>query len=370
MFFRNWNFDFAVLSYEFYAVNRKITHTFVFYFLTKNDTIVKRRIFIKTTVPAALGLSVFGLSACQGKKKESSQEKKMETLEIVAPFFKLSLAQFSIHKMIWEQKKSPYDFAALAKGWGFEGLEYVSGLYRKSLDHILSASEVANMVQESNRLAQEHGMKNLLIMVDMEGDLASEEKAKRDEGIDKHKKWVDAAAEMGCHSIRLNLFGSEDPNKWRDYSSESLVSLSDYAQGSGINILVENHGGFSSNGKLLMEVMNQVNKSNCGTLPDFGNFCLKRENNERWQAPCVEEYDKYLGTQELLPKAFAVSAKSYDFDENGNETTIDYMRMIKIVKDAGYTGYIGVEYEGEKMSEEEGILATKALLLKAAGEMS
>ncbi len=209
-------------------------------------------------------------------------------------------------------------------------------------------------------------MENLLIMVDGEGDLAVRSARKRAKAINKHKVWIETAAAMGCHSIRINLFGEEDKEKWKAFSADSMRKLGEYSADFKVNILVENHGYLSSNGELVMEMLDQVNLPNCGTLPDFGNFCLEREGGERWGAKCIREYDRYKGVEELLPKAFAVSAKSHDFDAAGNEINTDYLRMLQLVKQSGYTGFIGVEYEGDKMNEIDGILATKNLLIEKA----
>ncbi|RNL93004.1 sugar phosphate isomerase/epimerase [Sinomicrobium pectinilyticum] len=336
---------------------------------------MNRRNFIGNSGKAGIALSLLGLYACKDPKKDkeslSATPEKAIAEKESTPFFKLSLAQWSIHRMIMEQGFDPLDFAKKAKAWGFEGLEYVSQLYRKELEkNSSSAAAVYNLARELNKRSNDNDIKNLVIMVDAEGNLGVRDKTERTRAIEAHHKWVDAAAILGCHSIRVNLFGEQDPEAWKQYAAEGLSGLATYAAKSGVNILVENHGGFSSDGELLAEVMQEVNMKNCGTLPDFGNFCIKRENGEPWGAPCVEEYDKYKGVRELMPFAKAVSAKSYDFDEAGNETTIDYVKMLQIVKDAGYTGYIGVEYEGERLSEEEGILATKKLLINAAKQIS
>ncbi len=196
------------------------------------------------------------------------------------------------------------------------------------------------------------------MMVDLQGDenlLSTPNQTHRKQGVENHKIWIDATAILGCHSMRINLFGSNDEEVWKENSIASLKELSEYASEKNVNIIVENHGYLSSNGALMAEVMETVNKENCGTLPDFGNFCLKREDNKLWDAPCIEEYDIYKGVEELMPFAKGVSAKTFNFDENGNETTIDFYKMMKIVKDAGFTGFVGVEYEGEELSEEKGI---------------
>jgi len=300
--------------------------------------------------------------SCKEKEKKAAQI----TPEIAineTPFFKLSLAQWSLHKAISDDKTlDPIDFAEKASELGFEGIEYVSQLYNDEIKN-LGMSALLDSLKAKSELFE---VENVLIMIDDEGDLASTDVAKRNEAVENHKKWVDAAQYLGCHAIRVNTFGTNDPELWVKAAEDGLRKLSAYAALKNINVLVENHGWMSSDAPKVVEVMNAVNMENCGTLPDFGNWCTKRKDGENW-GDCIEEYpDMYEGIQLLMPFAKAVSAKSYDFDEEGNETKIDYARMLQIVKDAGYTGFIGVEYEGENLSEEEGIIATKNLLLKSA----
>jgi sugar phosphate isomerase/epimerase len=329
---------------------------------------MKRRKFIQNTTKVGLGISLLGTYACKETKKEDEENKDMATDTMdVEPFFELSLAQWSIHKMINDKGVDPYTFAEKAKNWGFTGLEYVSQLYNPELsDADYSAEAMANFVVKSNSEAEKHGMKNLLIMIDGQGNLAVSDEAERNETVEKHKKWVDAAAAMGCHSIRVNLNGSSDPVEWKNNAIDGLTKLATYAKEKNINILVENHGGLSSNGALHAEVMKAVAMDNCGTLPDFGNFCIERKPDS---SDCLKEYDKYKGVRELMPYAKAVSAKSNTFNAEGYETGIDYVKMLGIVKDAGYKGYIGVEFEGSEISEEAGIIATRDLLLKASQEL-
>lgn len=322
---------------------------------------MNRRIFIKNTGTAGLGLSMAGAALPSLAEWLSGSDSK--------PFFKLSLAQWSLHKAILETKTmDAMDFARKARSLGFESVEYVNQLYES---HIKQQGHDA-IIRELKKRSAGHGVNNVLIMIDNEGELAAATKAERDTAIASHSKWVDAAHELGCHAIRVNLFGTgteTDFNLWKDASMDGLGRLAHYAAKSNINVIVENHGGLSSDAGKLTEVIKAIRLNNCGTLPDFGNFCVKRKGGERWGAPCIDEYDKYKGVLELMPFAHGVSAKSYDFDANGNETTIDYRRMLKIVKEAGYNGHIGIEYEGNRMSEEQGIAATKALLLKAASEL-
>ncbi len=314
---------------------------------------------------------MLSLSACKENKKDDTETTAEEPVAAVnEPFFKLSLAQWSMHKMLFEGKMDPYDFAAKAKSMGFSGLEYVNQFYAKELKEAnYSAEAMAAFVERCNAEAKKNGVENVLIMIDGEGYMSVSDSAERQKTIENHYKWVDAAAAMGCHAIRVNLYGEEDPVKWKANSVDALTKLSTYAKDKKINILVENHGGLSSNGVMMADVMATVNMDNCGTLPDLGNFCIRRNDPKDWASGCAEMYDIYKGVEELMPFAKSVSAKSHDFDENGNETEIDYTKMLQIVKNAGYTGYIGVEYEGSELGEEEGIIATRDLLLKAAKEV-
>ncbi len=316
-----------------------------------------------------IAISSIGFISCSQSKKEIKKE--ISTPKQKKQFFKLSLAQWSLHKEIIEGRMSPLDFAQKAKELGFEGIEYVSQLYTNELKNNPDSKVAMNtLLTTLKEKSKTYGVKNVLIMVDNEGDLASTVESERDKAVENHKKWVDAAQFLGCHSIRVNLFGTTNPEIWKQTATDGLSKLVDYAKDKNVNIIVENHGYLSSNAALLVEVINNVNAPNCGVLPDFGNFCLAREGGERWQAKCIEEYDRYKGVAEMMPVAKAVSAKSYDFDENGNELTINYHKMLQIVKDADYTGYIGVEYEGSRLSEIDGIMATKNLLLKAAKQLN
>jgi sugar phosphate isomerase/epimerase len=210
-------------------------------------------------------------------------------------------------------------------------------------------------------------MVNVLIMIDAEGHLADADDAKRAKSVENHYKWVEAAKFLGCHSIRVNAYAtSKDPEEGKTAAVDGLSRLTEFAEPYGINIIVENHGGFSSNGQWLSGVMKQVNKPSCGTLPDFGNFCIKRGPDG-----CAEEYDRYKGVKELMPFAKGVSAKTGEFDAEGNAVDTDYLKMMKIVKDAGYTGYVGIESGGKNAeAEDESVKLTKVLLEKVGKELS
>ncbi len=313
---------------------------------------MKRKEFIKLASTSALGISSLGYMYLQ-KPKEL--------------FFKLSLAQWSLHKNIKYGDMDPYEFAQVAKSFNFSGIEYVTALYdnvMKVRDGDMSKA-ITFWARKNKKLAEINDIKNVLIMIDEIEGLAEENKSRRLKAVDNHKMWIDAAEIMGCESVRLNLYGSSNADKWKDLSIKSLSELGSYAKNSGVNVIVENHGRISSDIPKLMDVIYGVNMDNVGTLPDFGNFCMADEGyGSVFDGSCETVYDFYKGVEEMMPKAFAVSAKSNDFDENGDEKTIDYIRMMKIVKSFGYTGYVGVEYEGERLSEEDGIKATRDLLIK------
>ncbi|MDX1542690.1 MAG: sugar phosphate isomerase/epimerase family protein [Christiangramia sp.] len=310
--------------------------------------------------------------SCKNKSGESSEKSTEQSANKSEDslFFKISLAEWSLNKPIFSGELDPMDFAEKAHEMGFEGVEYVTGFYAQRIKQAKDPKAEMQLVLDSLKSKSEKfGVKNLLLMIDEEGDLAATDSVARNQAVENHKKWVDAASFLGCHSIRVNLFGAEDREEWKNASADALAKLSDYAANKNVNVLVENHGYFSSDIDLLVEVMQKVNMENCGTLPDFGNFCLKRKDGKRWDSECVEEYPKYEGVEKMMPYAKAVSAKSYSFDDKGQEEVIDYKKMLQIVKDAGYTGFIGIEYEGDDMSPEEGIMATKELLIKAGKQL-
>jgi len=311
---------------------------------------------------------VFNLLSCGQEKKQANNDIEKEVVkEEVKPFFKLSLAQWSLHKSVQDDGKSPLDFAQRAHELGFEGIEYVSQLYNDELKKDADPQiAMENMLKILKKKSETYGITNVLIMVDGEGNLATLDDKERAQTVENHKKWVDAAKYLGCHSIRVNAHGEGTYEQVAAAAVKGLTDLSTYAATQGINVLVENHGGYTSNGQWLTEVMSKVNMPNCGTLPDFGNFCMTEGYGSINSDECEDPYDIYKGVAELMPFAKAVSAKSYDFDDKGNQPKIDYAKMLQIVKDAGYTGFIGVEYEGSNLSEVEGIKATKALLLNSS----
>lgn len=313
-----------------------------------------RRKFLITSSQAAL---VVGLVGCGSTSENTEKDADMDAAGTPL-FFDISLAQWSLHRAFFDGKIDPLDFAATAKNeFNIGAIEYVSQFYK---DH---GTDKAYFQQLKQR-ADDNGVKSLIIMIDLEGNLGETNDALRQQAVENHYKWVEAAQILGCHSIRVNAFGEGTPEAVGEAATKGLSALSTFAQDYNINVLVENHGSYSSNADWMMKVMNDVNLPNCGMLPDFGNFCVAREGGHQWQGKCIEEYDRYKGVEMFMPKAMAVSAKTYNFDEAGNETLIDYQRMLQIVKDGGYKGYIGIEYEGQE-DQYEGIRKTMALLQRA-----
>jgi sugar phosphate isomerase/epimerase len=264
----------------------------------------------------------------------------------VNPQFSISLAEWSLHRMIKANKLDNLDFPKFTKEeFGIDAVEYVNQFFKDK------AEETAYL-NELKQRCEDQGVKSLLIMVDGEGQLGDADDASRKKAVENHYKWLSAAKHLGCHSIRVNAASSGSYEEQRERAADGLRQLAEKGSEFGLNVIVENHGGLSSNGGWLSSVIKQVDLPNCGTLPDFGNFNVGEG----------EEYDRYLGVDELMPFAKAVSAKSHDFDEDGNETHTDYAKMMEIVLGHGYHGYVGIEYEGGNLSEVEGIKATKRLL--------
>lgn len=264
--------------------------------------------------------------------------------------FKISLAQWSLHRALKAGDLDNLDFARVAKEeFGIEGVEYVNQFF-------FDKAQDTDYLGQMKQVAEDNGVTSVLIMVDREGALGAPSNKERIQVVDKHKKWVEAAKFLGCHSIRVNAQSSGSWEQQRDHAADGLRRLGEFADGLGINVLVENHGGLSSNGKWLASTLAYADHKRVGSLPDFGNFTINRKTGE--------SYDNYQGIEDLMPHAMAVSAKTHAFDAEGNETKLDYMRIMKTVLDHGYHSWVGIEWEGSEPDEYEGIRLTKALLEK------
>jgi sugar phosphate isomerase/epimerase len=315
-----------------------------------------RRIFVKNVSTALAGTYIAGFACTPTTKEKEQKAEETQTEESTSLFFKISLAQWSLHKKLKKGDLINLDFPKYAQTeFGINAVEYVNQFFADK-------AKDTEYLKELKTRTQDLDVENVLIMIDNEGNLGDADKVKRIKAIENHYKWVEAAQYLGCHSIRVNAYGEGEANEVKTNVVDSLKQLTSFAKEYDINIIVENHGGYSSDAKWLLKVINAVNQPNCGTLPDFGNFIIDREKNI--------EYDRYLGVEEMMPFAKGVSAKCYDFDAQGAESLIDFEKMLTIVKAANYKGYIGIEYEGDKLPEDEGIKKAKELLLKVGKKLS
>jgi|TARA_B100001105_G_scaffold181939_1_gene147143 sugar phosphate isomerase/epimerase len=306
---------------------------------------INRREFVKQASIAVGAMGATVSLGCQSLAGGSSNS-----------LYAISLAQWSLNRQFFGGKLNALDFAKVTKEeFDLDAIEYVNQFFKDK------ANDEAYLGQLKSRAA-DHGVKSLLIMVDGEGSLGHGGTAERNKAVLNHHKWADAAKFLGCHSIRVNAAttGNGSFEEKQKLAADGLRSLSEYGAKLGLNVIVENHGGLSSNGAWLAGVMKIVNLPNCGTLPDFGNFNV---GDGKW-------YDRYQGVTELMPFAKAVSAKSHEFDEKGDEVRTDYRRMMSIVLAAGYHGYVGIEYEGSKVDAYTGIKKTKQLLETVRDELS
>ena len=321
---------------------------------------LNRRAFLRTlsVAGAAIGVGVTtdtvfgGLFSRRRRRRRPLRQSSVE--KGATPLFKISIAEWSFHRMLFDGKLDNLDFPALAKNeFGIDCVEYVNQFFMDK------AKDTAYLTELKKR-CDDLGVKSGLIMCDSEGDLGDPDDAKRTQAVENHYKWVEAAKFLGCHSIRVNARSEGTYDEQMAHAVDGLRRLAEFGGQHGINVIVENHGGLSSNGEWLSAVIKKVNLPNSGTLPDFGNFQL---SPGQW-------YDRYKGVRELMPFAKGVSAKSHEFDDAGNEVRTDYRKMLKIVLDAGYHGYIGAEWEGDTPSEVEGTRLTVQLLERVRDEIS
>jgi sugar phosphate isomerase/epimerase len=304
-----------------------------------------RRDFVRRSAGAVIGASVLPL-ACGGQAAPGTAGAAGAAATGTDPIFRISLAEWSLHKALYAGEMTNLDFPRVARAdYGIDAIEYVNGFFKDK------ARDTAYLT-ELKSICEGEGVTSVLIMCDGEGRLGDPDDLARTTAVENHYRWVEAAKFLGCHSIRVNAASEGDYATQQALAADGLRRLSMFGAEHQIGVIVENHGGLSSNAAWLAGVMEMVDHPNCGTLPDFGNFRIAEG----------EWYDIYQGTEELMPYAKAVSAKSHNFDDAGNERDKDYERLMRIVLDAGYRSYVGIEYEGTERPEPEGIRLTKALL--------
>lgn len=310
--------------------------------------------FRPTRRDALLAAACAPLAASCAARRAERPDTSANASATDGPLFRISLAQWSLHRAIRSGALDPLDFPEHARRvHGIDAVEYVNHLFPE-------ASADPAWIAELRRRADGAGVRSLLVMVDGAGPLAAEDGAVRSLAIADHREWLDAAAALGCRAVRVNLEGEGSPADVAARGADSLARLADHGAPLGLSVLVENHGGLSSDGAWLADVMERADHPGVGTLPDFGNFQLA---DGSW-------YDRYRGVRELMPWARAVSAKAHDFDAVGEEIHTDYRRMLRIVVAAEYRGHVGIEYEGAALTEDQGISGTKALLTRVRAELA
>ncbi|MBR9919238.1 MAG: TIM barrel protein [Bacteroidetes bacterium] len=302
----------------------------------------------------------FGCSNSNEKPEENPGTKEIirestQGEEEFQPEF--SLTQWSFHRELFAGEMDNFDFINTASEMGFDGVEYVSQFFQDKVDNI-------EFLDSLNRTADKAGIDNVLIMVDNAGNLGASDPAERKAAVEAHKKWVTAAKYLACNSIRVNAHGDGDAEQMRNNCLDALTELANWGQKEGVNILVENHGQYSSNGAWLASLVDALEDKGVGTLPDFNNWCWQREGGHPFNGECLKEYDRYQGLEELLPYAGAISVKSLEFDEEGNEANMDYSLLIELVRESGYEDYYGIEYDGKDLPSREGIEKTRELVLR------
>ncbi len=354
---------------------------------------MKRRIFIRQSMAISTGLGIVGYGCTNTSNTNEDNEQAGENTSAETskePIFKISLAEWSLNSQLFNpqirsmsfdkiigkfktdynsiisgSKMSNLDFPAKARELGIEGVEFVNQFFYDKAENNEYLSELKNRCNSE-------GVVPVLIMCDLEGELGNPDAAERKQAVENHYKWVEAAKFLGCHAIRVNASSQGNYEEQQKLAADGLGLLTEYAEKADISVLVENHGGLSSNGEWLSGVMKMVNDPQLGTLPDFGNFCIKSEgySPENPNPECTDEYDRYKGVKELMPFAKGASAKTHDFNSEGEEIHTDYEKMMRIVLDAGFRGYVGIEYEGNDLEAIEGIKATQHLLEKVRGQLA
>ena len=318
---------------------------------------ITRRTFL-----AQASASVAGIPLLTGPARPLLDPRRVAPLGSDAEPFRISLAEWSLHRSLFKGAIHPLDFPKVARRtYGIDAVEYVNQFFLPSRE----------FQTELKRRAEGEGVRSVLIMVDDAGRLGDPDASLRRDAVARHQPWVDAARFLGCHSIRVNARSDGSAEEQMRLMADGLRQLAEAAAPNEINVIVENHGGHSSNGEWVAGLMRMVDHPRVGTLPDFGNWF-----QTPWGAPpeagspAAAEYDRYRGVELMMPFARGVSAKSYDFDAVGNETSTDFERMLRIVRKRGFDGYVGIEYEGNRLSEHDGVVATKRLLERVRARLA
>jgi len=294
--------------------------------------------------------SIFLMSCKTDKNKQSKESSPIEKHD-----YKYSLGQWSFHKELFDGKMNTFDFIKTSKELGFDGVDFVNQFF-------IDKATNNDFLDSLKTALKDQDLEAAMIMIDLEGDIGNPDNKERLIAVENHKQWIDAAQYLGCKVIRVNAFGNGTANEVLEACILSISSLAEYAKTKEVLILVENHGGHSSDANWVVALMERLKGKNVALLPDFDNWCIEREGGKRWGAPCINEYDRYKGMKQLLPFAKSLSIKSFGFDENGNEIKTDYKKMFQLVDEAGYKDYLGIEFEGDGIPPREGIKKTLSLV--------
>ena len=299
-----------------------------------------RRDFVKAT---AMGAVAVGLG---GKTPAHPRRPKRD--------FKISIAAWSVHREVRSGKLKLIDACRfLREEYDVDGFELVNTLLEVP---------TAEYVRKFRAEAQRFHLAIPLIMCDGEGDFGSVDPDERRRAVRYHTKWMYVASDLGCHSIRVNWRGApegaeKDPALVLAFTERSIDAYAEMARiggENGLNVIIENPGGISSPPEMLLGLIKAVNSPRFGTLPDWGGF--------------PDDVDRYDAVDKMMPYAKGVSAKCYDFGPDGRETKIDFERMVQICVDKhGYHSFLGIEFEGDRLTERQGMRAAKDLLVKLRG---
>ncbi|WP_173021370.1 serine hydrolase [Lewinella sp. W8] len=298
----------------------------------------------------SFALSLFLLAGCTASPDEVPTVAP-QTAEVYPRY---SLGQWSFHRELFSGEMTSIDFVEAAAELGFDGVEYVNQFFldrvedHAFLDSLAAAAAAADIA-------------GVMLLVDNAGNLGASDPGERQRAIEQHLAWVGAARQLGCPIMRVNAHGDGTPDEIMAACEAAIRPLAVAAGREGVQIVIENHGGISNDGEWLAELVGRLADVGVGSLADFDNWCVERENGQLWGAPCTNRYDRYRGMMDLMPTAVGVSVKAFNFDAAGEEPDIDFGTMFDIIHAHDYRGFLGIEYEGDALPAREGIAATLAL---------
>jgi L-ribulose-5-phosphate 3-epimerase len=233
---------------------------------------------------------------------------------------RISLAQWALNQEIRAGELTNLDFPRIAREeFGIGAIEFVNTLF---------AVPTYGYLRKLKQNAVDHGVKMLVMMVDDEGDPVAPSRKERDQFVINHRKWVDIAQFLGCHSVRTNCIGRSTSSKSEalKWAAESYTRLLEYALSAKVSVVIENHGGLSDDPDWMVDLIKEVGNPHFGSYIDW-----------RWRDPAV--WDNYAYTKKLLPYAKGISYKK--------QPTVEHLgKLVQLSRDSGYQGYYGIEEKG------------------------